>query len=162
MPDAAIERIPVGYGDIGMLCSMVEACVGVADRSRADMLYAKLEPYAGLNAVGIACEYKGSAAHYVGLLASLREQPAAAALRGGDRVEREVGAEGAGGTRAGPAEACLGSLCSGVGVWRDARPAAEGSCECCGVGEPEALGNARNAAGSVEPCQRALFSDVVD
>ena len=79
VPDAALERMPVGHGDIGTLCSIVEACVAVGDRSRADVLYAKLEPHAGLNAVGSAYEYKGSVAHYLGLLALLREQPAAAA-----------------------------------------------------------------------------------
>lgn len=75
LPAAELERMPVTQGDIGSLCSIVEAYVAIGDRSLADTLYAKLTPYASLNAVGAGYEYKGSVAHYLGLLALQRERP---------------------------------------------------------------------------------------
>jgi hypothetical protein len=80
LPDAELERMPVRSGDIGSLCSIVEAYVAIGDRSRADAIYAKLEPYASLNAVGGAYEYKGSVAHYLGLLALQRDRPEVAVV----------------------------------------------------------------------------------
>jgi tetratricopeptide (TPR) repeat protein len=75
LPNAELERLPVAYGDIGSLCSLAETYVSLGDRARADALYAKLEPYASLNAVGVGYEYKGSVAHYLGLLALQCERP---------------------------------------------------------------------------------------
>ena len=77
--DAELDRMPVRAGDLGSLCLIVEAYVAIGDRSRADMLYAKLEPYASLNAVGVGYEYRGSVAHYLGLLALQLDRPAVAA-----------------------------------------------------------------------------------
>jgi|GEM_PF-1820496 len=73
--DAELERMPSQLGDLGLLCSIAEAYVAIADRSRIDALYLKLQSYASLNAVGSAFEYKGSVAHYLGLLALHSDRP---------------------------------------------------------------------------------------
>jgi DNA-binding winged helix-turn-helix (wHTH) protein/tetratricopeptide (TPR) repeat protein len=66
---AELLRMPVRYGDLGALCSVVELCCTRNDLDEAAALYDKLGPYAALNAVGPRFEYYGAVAHYLGLLA---------------------------------------------------------------------------------------------
>lgn len=70
-----IASMPLVMGDLGTLCAIAETYALLSDASRADALYAQLAPYAALNAVGGALDYLGSVAHYLGLLALLRERP---------------------------------------------------------------------------------------
>jgi DNA-binding winged helix-turn-helix (wHTH) protein len=76
--DPVLERMPCNYGDLGALCSIAEAYWHLGDATDAEQLYLRLEPYAALNAVGVAYDYKGSVAHYLGMLAMLCKRPAAA------------------------------------------------------------------------------------
>ena len=78
IPDSIFERMPSDYGDLGALCALVETYWQLGDATAAEQLYAKLEPFAGMNAVGVAYDYKGSVAHYLGMLALLRNRPAEA------------------------------------------------------------------------------------
>jgi hypothetical protein len=73
-----IARLPMTQGDLGVLCKLAEAHASLHDASCADALYAQLLPYADRNAVGIALEYHGSVAHFLGVLALLRGENEAA------------------------------------------------------------------------------------
>jgi hypothetical protein len=66
---ACIARMPVHYGDLGLLCMLAEVYAELADADAARQLHRQLAPHAGLNAVGMAADCKGSVAHYLGLLA---------------------------------------------------------------------------------------------
>jgi DNA-binding winged helix-turn-helix (wHTH) protein/tetratricopeptide (TPR) repeat protein len=68
-PPFELARMPVRYGDLGALCSVVELYCARGDRDAARSLYDRLSPYAELNAVGPRFEYYGAVAHYLGLLA---------------------------------------------------------------------------------------------
>jgi hypothetical protein len=70
-----LARMPMAAGDLWVLCAVAETYASLNDASCADALYTQLAPYAALNAVGGALEYLGSVAHYLGLLALLRERP---------------------------------------------------------------------------------------
>ena len=71
VPSADRERMPVSYGDLGTLCLWAEACCALEERTGAALLYDQLAPHAALNAVGVAYDYRGSVAHYLGMLARL-------------------------------------------------------------------------------------------
>jgi hypothetical protein len=69
---AELERLPEQYGDLGLLCSLVELRWELSDSSDIELLDALLAPHAQLNAVGIAFDYSGSVAHYLGILSLMR------------------------------------------------------------------------------------------
>jgi DNA-binding winged helix-turn-helix (wHTH) protein len=76
MPSTERDRMPIRYGDLGTLCSLAEAYWELEDATDAERLYGQLAPFAALNAAGVAYEYKGSVAHYLGMLALLLGKPA--------------------------------------------------------------------------------------
>jgi DNA-binding winged helix-turn-helix (wHTH) protein len=70
LPAVELARMPVRYGDLGALCSLAEIYIALPDRDRAAALYQQLLPHAALNALGATFEYRGSVAHFLGLLAA--------------------------------------------------------------------------------------------
>ncbi|HEY6556578.1 MAG TPA: AAA family ATPase, partial [Polyangiaceae bacterium] len=78
LPMKVLTRMPVQYGDLGALCTLVEISCAEQDRTSAERLYEQLRPHAALNAVGPTFEYFGSVAHYLGLLARLLGRPSLA------------------------------------------------------------------------------------
>jgi len=81
IPKSELSRMPVLHGDLGSLCQLAETVCSLRDLGRAAWLRRLLTPYAALNAVGPCLEYRGSVAHYVGLLASLLGERSEAAER---------------------------------------------------------------------------------
>ncbi len=78
VPSAVLQRMPVRYGDLGILCSLAEVRLALNELEAAEHLYEKLSPYAAFNAVGPAFDYRGSVAHFLGLIAhALGRVPAA-------------------------------------------------------------------------------------
>jgi hypothetical protein len=71
MPPNLFDQMPTQYGDFGALASLVEICRLENDLGRAEALYEKLEPHAARNAVYPTFEYRGSVAHYLGILARM-------------------------------------------------------------------------------------------
>lgn len=71
VPRAVLFRAPRQHGDLGALCQLAETCCVIGDRAGGAQLLPRLEPFAHLNAVGSACEYRGAVAHYLGLLSAL-------------------------------------------------------------------------------------------
>jgi DNA-binding winged helix-turn-helix (wHTH) protein len=71
IPQSALARMPAQYGDLGALCSLVEICRAEDDLEGAEQLYDQLSPYAALNAVYPTFEYRGSVAHFLGILAHM-------------------------------------------------------------------------------------------
>jgi predicted ATPase/DNA-binding winged helix-turn-helix (wHTH) protein len=78
---AELERLPEQYGDLGLLCSLVELRWELSDSSDLELLDARLSPHAKLNAVGIAFDYSGSVAHYLGILSLMQGRPGQAIQR---------------------------------------------------------------------------------
>lgn len=74
-----LARMPVRYGDLGLLCFLAEIYCELGEKAGAATLYEQLAPFAERNAVGLAFEYNGAVAHYLGMLAALLQQPARAA-----------------------------------------------------------------------------------
>jgi DNA-binding winged helix-turn-helix (wHTH) protein len=71
VPARELARMPVLYGDLGVLCGLVEAYAELDDRAGTERLYGQLAPHASANAVGPCLEYRGSVEHYLGLAASV-------------------------------------------------------------------------------------------
>ena len=67
-----LQRLPNLYGDLGYLCSIVELRWELRDPSDVPLLEHLLLPHAELNAVGVAFDYNGSVAHYLGLLSLMQ------------------------------------------------------------------------------------------
>jgi DNA-binding winged helix-turn-helix (wHTH) protein len=76
-----LARMPVLYGDLGVLCNLAETYAALEDRAGAQRLYAQLLPHADANAVGPCLEYHGSVEHYLGLLAGMLGRGAEAQQR---------------------------------------------------------------------------------
>jgi DNA-binding winged helix-turn-helix (wHTH) protein len=66
---AQLAHMPVNYGDLGALCSLLAIYVHVDARERIAPLYQRLAPYASLNAVGPRFDYLGAVDHYLGIAA---------------------------------------------------------------------------------------------
>jgi DNA-binding winged helix-turn-helix (wHTH) protein len=64
-------RMPVQYGDLGVMCNLAETYAALEDQAGARRLHALLLPHAAANAVGPGLEYQGSVEHYLGLLAGM-------------------------------------------------------------------------------------------
>ncbi len=65
------DDVPQGPSWHGVIALLSEACVKLGDITRAEVLYDLLIPYAELNVVlSVNAVYLGSAAHYLGLLAT--------------------------------------------------------------------------------------------
>jgi hypothetical protein len=78
VPSAVLQRMPVRYGDLGILCALAETQLALNELDRVEHLYEKLLPCAALNVVGPAFDYRGSVAHFLGLIAhGLGRTPAA-------------------------------------------------------------------------------------
>jgi tetratricopeptide (TPR) repeat protein len=69
VPSAVLQRMPVRYGDLGILCSLAEVRLALNELQAAEHLYEQLLPFAAFNAVGPAFDYRGSVAHFLGLIA---------------------------------------------------------------------------------------------
>jgi DNA-binding winged helix-turn-helix (wHTH) protein len=93
IPAPELLRMPVRYGDLGMLCFLAETYEELQDRTAAAELYSQLSPYAALNAVGPTFEYGGAVAHYLGILAKLlgRNTEAAQHFEHAERINRALG-----------------------------------------------------------------------
>lgn len=65
-----LDRMPVRYGDLGLLCLLAETYDELADMPAAAGLYEKLLPHAERNAVQVALDYDGAVAHFLGVLAA--------------------------------------------------------------------------------------------
>lgn len=76
-----LARMPVLYGDLGVLCNLAETYDALEDRAGAERVYAQLSPHAAANAVGLCFEYHGSVEHYLGLLAGMLGRGAEAQQR---------------------------------------------------------------------------------
>lgn len=76
---AQLARMPVRYGDLGLLCFLAETYEVLDDRESAEALHAQLFPHVALNAVLPTFDYAGAVGHYVGRLARMlgREREAA-------------------------------------------------------------------------------------
>lgn len=70
IPDEQLERMPVRYGDLGLMCYLAETYDALADVPAAASLYENLLPHAERNAVQLAFDYDGAVAHYLGILAA--------------------------------------------------------------------------------------------
>jgi tetratricopeptide (TPR) repeat protein len=93
IPPEDLERMPSRHGDLAILCGLAETCWQLGEVADAATLYARLAPHAGLNAVGVAFDYKGSVAHYLGMLALLLGRPTEAVdhLRAALAFNRKLG-----------------------------------------------------------------------
>ncbi|HEY6879510.1 MAG TPA: AAA family ATPase [Polyangiales bacterium] len=76
VPAGDLARMPVLYGDLGILCLLAELYIALDRRSDAEPLFAKLEPFAAYNAVLPTFAYRGAVAHYLGVLAHFLGRPA--------------------------------------------------------------------------------------
>jgi hypothetical protein len=92
VPDEYLARMPVHFGDVGVLCFLAETYETLCDRAGALALYPQLLPYAALNAVGPVLDYGGSVEHYLGLLAELlgRRAQAAQHFERAERINRQL------------------------------------------------------------------------
>lgn len=72
------DHMQLNYGGLGAMCALAETYCELGDTSEAERLYEQLLPFAALNAVGTAFDYKGSVAHYLGMLALLLDRRSAA------------------------------------------------------------------------------------
>ena len=72
---ADVEAMPMRHGDLGVLCMLAEAYYELRDVTTAARLYARLQPYAAYNAVGIVLDYRGSVAYHLGMLSLLLDRP---------------------------------------------------------------------------------------
>src|SRR5262249_19826661 len=65
-----LARMPVRYGDLGLLCSLAESMRKLGEPpERLAELYAQLGPYESLNAVLPNFAYLGAVGHWLGMLA---------------------------------------------------------------------------------------------
>lgn len=71
IPRQELARMPVRYGDLGLLCLTAEVYEAFGDSESAEALYARLLPHEERNAVLPAFDYCGAVAHYLGILAQL-------------------------------------------------------------------------------------------
>ena len=69
VPADELARMPVRYGDLGLMCLLAEIYDALDDRGAAQDLYARLLPHAERNAVCTSFDYCGAVAHYLGILA---------------------------------------------------------------------------------------------
>ena len=69
IPEEQLARMPVSFGDLGLLCLLAETYHALGDDAGAEELYQWLLPHATLNAVLPSLDYCGAVAHYLGILA---------------------------------------------------------------------------------------------
>jgi hypothetical protein len=63
--------MPVPYGDLGLLCQLIDTYCALAEREGAARVYRQWQPSAELNAVLPSFAYLGAVAQYLGQAARL-------------------------------------------------------------------------------------------
>ncbi len=69
IPRRDIERMPVLYGDLGVLTGLSRIYAELGDESGMRLAYEKLLPFAGRNALMPTFAFRGAVDHFLGLLA---------------------------------------------------------------------------------------------
>jgi hypothetical protein len=69
VPRRDIERMPVLYGDLGVLTGLARIFVELGDESGMRVAYEKLLPFAGRNALMPTFAYRGAVDHFLGMVA---------------------------------------------------------------------------------------------
>ncbi len=69
VPWADIERMPVLYGDLGVLSGLASIYVELDDEPGMRLVYEKLLPFAGRNALMPTFAYRGAVDHFLGMVA---------------------------------------------------------------------------------------------
>jgi DNA-binding winged helix-turn-helix (wHTH) protein/tetratricopeptide (TPR) repeat protein len=69
VPRRDIERMPVLYGDLGVLSGLARIYIELGDEPSMRFVYDKLLPFAGRNALMPSFAYHGAVDHFLGMLA---------------------------------------------------------------------------------------------
>jgi hypothetical protein len=69
VPRRDIERLPVLYGDLGVLTGLARIYVELGDEPGMRLTYEKLLPFAGRNALMPTFAYRGAVDHFLGMVA---------------------------------------------------------------------------------------------
>ncbi len=93
IPRRDIERMPVLYGDLGVLTGLAKIYVEIGDEPGMRSMYDKLLPFAGRNALTPTFAYRGAVDHFLGMLAhGLGDEPRAREhLQAAVEINRRLG-----------------------------------------------------------------------
>ncbi len=93
VPRRDIERMPVLYGDLGALTGLARIYVELGDEPGMRLVYEKLLPFAGQNALLATYAYRGAVDHFLGMLAHKLGDPVRARehLQAAVEINRHLG-----------------------------------------------------------------------